>query len=57
MQRVTEDRNAQAGARIQFRWNEQSRPEFISAKLIDAEGNERDIDRQRPMLVVTIDYS
>jgi 2',3'-cyclic-nucleotide 2'-phosphodiesterase (5'-nucleotidase family) len=56
LQRVTEDRNAQAGARIQFRWNEQSRPEFISAKLVDATGNERDIDPAKTYVVVTTDY-
>jgi 2',3'-cyclic-nucleotide 2'-phosphodiesterase (5'-nucleotidase family) len=56
LQRVTEDRNAQAGARIQFRWNEQSRPEFISAKLVDAAGNERDIEPAKTYVVVTTDY-
>jgi 2',3'-cyclic-nucleotide 2'-phosphodiesterase (5'-nucleotidase family) len=49
-------RDAQSGARIQYKWNEQSRPEFISAKLIDANGHEQEIDPNKIYTVVTIDY-
>jgi 5'-nucleotidase / UDP-sugar diphosphatase len=45
-------RDAQAGARIHFKWNEQSRPEFISGKLV----NEQEIDPQKIYTIVTIDY-
>lgn len=48
-------RDAQAGARIQFRWNAQNRTEVIAAKLIDAQG-ERDIDPNAVYSIVTIDY-
>ena len=37
-------RDAQAGARIQFKWNERDRPEFLSGKLLDANGKEQEID-------------
>jgi 2',3'-cyclic-nucleotide 2'-phosphodiesterase (5'-nucleotidase family) len=56
LRRVTADRYPQAGARIEFRWNEESRPEFIAAKLVDAAGNEREIDPAKTYVVVTIDY-
>jgi 2',3'-cyclic-nucleotide 2'-phosphodiesterase (5'-nucleotidase family) len=49
-------RDAQSGARIQFKWNDQSRPEFISAKLIDENGQEQEIDPKKIYTVVTIDY-
>src|SRR5262249_12403710 len=49
-------RDPQAGAHIQFRWNAQNRTEVISAKLIDQEGRERDIDPHAVYSVVTIDY-
>ena len=49
-------RDAQSGARIQFKWNEQSRPEFISGKLIDANGKEQEIDPNKIYTIVTIDY-
>lgn len=48
-------RDAQAGARIQFRWNAQNRTEVIGAKLIDAQG-ERNIDPNAVYSIVTIDY-
>jgi 2',3'-cyclic-nucleotide 2'-phosphodiesterase (5'-nucleotidase family) len=53
---VIRARDAQAGARVQFRWNAQDRPEFISAKLIDATGREREIDPSQTYTIVTIDY-
>jgi 2',3'-cyclic-nucleotide 2'-phosphodiesterase (5'-nucleotidase family) len=49
-------RDAQAGARIQFKWNEQSRAEFISGKLVDESGKEQEIDPQKVYTIVTIDY-
>ena len=49
-------RDAQAGARIQFKWNDQSRAEYISGKLVDESGKELEIDPQKVYTVVTIDY-
>jgi 2',3'-cyclic-nucleotide 2'-phosphodiesterase (5'-nucleotidase family) len=49
-------RDAQAGARIQFRWNQQNRTEVISAKLIDANHSEIEIDPNALYTIVTIDY-
>ena len=49
-------RDAQSGARIQFKWNDQDRPEFISARLIDDKGREQEIDPKKIYTVVTIDY-
>jgi 2',3'-cyclic-nucleotide 2'-phosphodiesterase (5'-nucleotidase family) len=49
-------RDAQAGARIEFKWNDRNRAEFISGKLVDASGKEQDVDPQKIYTVVTIDY-
>ena len=49
-------RDAQSGARIQFKWNDQDRAEFISGKVVDANGKEQDVDPQKMYTVVTIDY-
>ncbi len=49
-------RDAQAGARIHFKWNDQNRAEFISGKLVNDNGHEQDIDPQKIYTVVTIDY-
>lgn len=49
-------RDAQAGARIHFRWNDRDRPEFLSGKLLDASGKEQEIDPEKMYTVVTIDY-
>ncbi len=49
-------RDAQAGARIHFKWNDQNRAEFISGKLLDENGQEHEIDPQKMYTVVTIDY-
>jgi 2',3'-cyclic-nucleotide 2'-phosphodiesterase (5'-nucleotidase family) len=49
-------RDAQAGARIQFKYNDRNRAEFISGKLVDANGTVQDIDPQKMYTVVTIDY-
>ena len=49
-------RDPQAGARIQYRWNAQNRTEVISAKLVDLQNHEREIDPSATYSVVTIDY-
>ncbi|HEX6648736.1 MAG TPA: 5'-nucleotidase C-terminal domain-containing protein [Pyrinomonadaceae bacterium] len=49
-------RDAQSGARIHFKWNDRSRPEFISGKLVDEHANEYDVDPQKTYTIVTIDY-
>jgi 2',3'-cyclic-nucleotide 2'-phosphodiesterase (5'-nucleotidase family) len=49
-------RDAQSGARIHFKWNEESRPEFLSGKLVDENGKEQEIDPQKLYTVVTINY-
>ena len=54
LQTVTRD--AQAGARIKYKWNDRDRPEFLSGKLLDATGNEQEIDPTKIYTVVTIDY-
>lgn len=56
LQRVTSGRDAQAGARIHFRWNGQDRPELISAKLVDKMGREREIEPNTTYTIITIDY-
>jgi 2',3'-cyclic-nucleotide 2'-phosphodiesterase (5'-nucleotidase family) len=49
-------KNAQAGARVQFRWNDQNRPEVTETKLLDANGAEVEIDNNRTYTIVTVDY-
>ena len=49
-------RDAQSGARIQFKWNDRSRAQFISGKLLDANGKEQEIDPNKIYTIVTIDY-
>ena len=49
-------RDAQAGARIHFKWNDRDRAEFISGKLVDENGNEQDVDPQKVYTIITIDY-
>src|SRR5690242_3941798 len=49
-------RDAQAGARIQFKWNDRNRAEYISGKLLDASGKEQEIDPNRIYTIVTVDY-
>jgi len=56
LENLTRARDGQAGARIQFRWNEQDRPEFISAKLIGPDKREVEIDPAAIYKIVTIDY-
>jgi 2',3'-cyclic-nucleotide 2'-phosphodiesterase (5'-nucleotidase family) len=49
-------RDAQSGARLQYKWNDQNRPEFISGKLLDVNGHEQEIDPNVVYTIVTIDY-
>jgi len=49
-------RDAQAGARIQFKYNDRDRPEFISGKLINEAGKEEEIDPNKIYTIITIDY-
>jgi 2',3'-cyclic-nucleotide 2'-phosphodiesterase (5'-nucleotidase family) len=49
-------RDAQSGARIQFKWNERDRPEFISGELVDENGKEYEIDPNQTYTILTIDY-
>ena len=49
-------RDAQSGARIQFKWNDQNRAEFISGKLVDEKEREHEIDPEKIYTIVTIDY-
>lgn len=49
-------RDAQAGARIQYKWNDQNRAEFISGKIVDDNGQEQEIDPNKIYTLVTIDY-
>lgn len=49
-------RDAQSGARIQYKWNDQNRPEFLSGKLIGENGLAQEIDPNKIYTVVTIDY-
>jgi 2',3'-cyclic-nucleotide 2'-phosphodiesterase (5'-nucleotidase family) len=49
-------RDAQSGARIQYKWNDQDRPEFLSGKLIGENGQEQEIDPNKLYTIVTIDY-
>jgi 2',3'-cyclic-nucleotide 2'-phosphodiesterase (5'-nucleotidase family) len=49
-------RDAQSGARLQYKWNDQNRPEFISGKLVDENGREHEIDPTKIYTIVTIDY-
>jgi 2',3'-cyclic-nucleotide 2'-phosphodiesterase (5'-nucleotidase family) len=49
-------RDAQSGARLQYKWNDQNRPEFLSGKFIGADGHEQEIDPNKIYTIVTIDY-
>ena len=53
---VTAGRDAQSGARIKYRINEENRPQLVSAALIDQSGREAPIDPQATYTIVTIDY-
>ena len=49
-------RDAQSGARIRYRMNAENNPEFVSATLLRANGNEVEIDPKKTYTLVTIDY-
>lgn len=49
-------KDAQSGARIQFKYNDRDRPEFISGRLVDENGNEQEIDPNKRYTIVTLDY-
>lgn len=49
-------RDAQAGAKLQFRYGEQNRTELIEAKLIDESGRPFEIDKNATYTITTIDY-
>lgn len=56
LERVTAAHDAQSGAIIQYHWLAENKSELIAAKLIDADGHEREIDPGATYKVVTIDY-
>src|ERR1700681_3652575 len=47
---------AQSGARITYKINADKKPELKSAKLLDEQNHERDIDPKAMYTIVTIDY-
>ena len=49
-------RDSQSGARLQYKWNDQDRPEFIGGKLVDENGREQAINPQKVYTIITIDY-
>ena len=49
-------RDAQAGARIQFKYNDSDRREFISGRLVDETGKEVEIDPNKIYTIIAIDY-
>ena len=53
---VTSARDAQSGARIKYRVNEENRPQLISVALVDENGRETQIDPDATYTIVTIDY-
>jgi 2',3'-cyclic-nucleotide 2'-phosphodiesterase (5'-nucleotidase family) len=56
LQLITGGREAQSGARIRFRVNEQKKTELVSATLIDEDAREHSIDPAATYRVVTVDY-
>lgn len=48
--------DALSGARIQYRMNADNRPELVSARLLDHQGREMEIDPKATYPIVTIDY-
>ena len=53
---VTSARDAQSGARIKYRINEENRPQLISVALVDQKGQEIQIEPEATYTIVTIDY-
>jgi 2',3'-cyclic-nucleotide 2'-phosphodiesterase (5'-nucleotidase family) len=52
---ILEARDAQSGAKIQYRMNA-DKPELVSVKLLAANGSETEIDPNTTYTIVTIDY-
>ena len=52
---ILESRDAQSGAKIRYRMNG-DKPEMVSMKLLNAQGQETEIDRSATYSIVTIDY-
>ena len=48
--------DALSGARIKYRMNADNRPEMVSARLLDSQGREMEIDPKATYSIVTIDY-
>lgn len=48
--------DALSGARIDYRMNADNRPELVSARLLDSQGREMEIDPKATYSIVTIDY-
>ncbi|MCM3903460.1 MAG: 5'-nucleotidase C-terminal domain-containing protein, partial [Pyrinomonadaceae bacterium] len=48
--------DALSGARIKYRMNANNRPEVVSARLLDSQGREMEIDPKVTYSIVTIDY-
>ncbi|MGH9880543.1 MAG: 5'-nucleotidase C-terminal domain-containing protein [Pyrinomonadaceae bacterium] len=53
---VLTGRDAQSGARITYRLDAEKRPEFVSAKIVTADGRELEIDRRATYTIGTNDY-
>ena len=52
---ILESRDAQSGAKIRYRMNG-DKPELVSVKLLNAQGQETEIDPNATYSIVTIDY-
>ena len=52
---ILESRDAQSGAKIRYRMNG-DKPELVSVKLLNAQGQETEIDPSATYSIVTIDY-
>jgi 2',3'-cyclic-nucleotide 2'-phosphodiesterase (5'-nucleotidase family) len=48
--------DALSGAHIKYRMNAENRPELVSARLLDSQGREVEIDPKATYSIVTIDY-
>ena len=53
---VVSSGDALSGARIKYRMNANNRPEMVSARLLDSQGREMEIDPKATYSIVTIDY-
>lgn len=53
---VVSSGDALSGARIKYRMNADNRPELVSARLLDIQGREMEIDPKATYSIVTIDY-